>query len=58
MKTSHKLPRTIKQSEIVGSGKNRTTPLCSETTKREKIFDEKNAKATRQSHAYNDYANT
>ena len=44
LKTSHKLPKTIKQSEIVRSGKNQTTPLYSETTKREKIFDEKTAK--------------
>ena len=33
-KTCHKLSKTINQDEVAGSGKNLTTPLYSETTKR------------------------
>ena len=31
----------MKQAEIVGSGKNPTTPLCNETTKHKTFFDER-----------------
>ena len=40
-KTSHNLPKTIKQAEIVGSSQNLTTSLYSETTEHAKNFDEK-----------------
>ena len=57
-KTSHNLPKAIKQAEIVGSSLSSTTSLYSETTEHEKKIDGKNAKITKLSHAYKSYAVT
>ena len=53
-KTSHKLSKTIRQAEKVGSN----SSLFSNTRKRGIFLNEKNVKITKQSHAFKDYAST
>ena len=52
--TSRKSSKTITQAktfpQVVGAGKNSTSPLYRETTKSEHFLDKKNAKITQRSH--------
>ena len=61
-KTLHKLSNIIKQaqnvSQVSGAEKYSHSTLYSETKKSEKCLDEKNAKITKQLHAYKGYSNT
>ena len=57
-KTSYRLSKTIKHCKKVAAGKDFNIHFYSKTTKHEIFLDEKNAKITKRSHAFKDYASS